>query len=115
MKTIIMILLIVVLVSGCNKEQTKQDIVNELHENYKNYILENDEELVKKLADYKNNITDRVVDDELQQKVDILIGHLTEELTANEVMEYGYDGLLWQLYDVDNVLNPKNVSMFVIN
>ena len=78
------------------------------------YININDKNLSYQLKMVKNGTADRIIDPVLQEKVEALHDYLTENLTANEIYKFRLDGVLQMVYDIDDVLNTKNVTMINI-
>ncbi len=122
MKKIICLIMVLVLF-GCSKPaeeiepvvEDNIDTANRLTKEVFDYINENDAELTDKLIDYQNGTTDKVDDPILNALVNQTIEYLVSELTADEVMEFGFDEVLWQLYDIDDALNPKDVEIITID
>lgn len=115
------LLIVLVIINGCQQKEKPQftdeeklEYAMRLWTDIGNYIEEHDDNLTTQLKMVKNGTADSVVDPILQQKVDVLHDYLTESLTADEVVKLGLEGMLWQIYDIDDVLNPKNVTMINI-
>lgn len=129
MKKIILIglCILMVLLVGCSNDINKEDFENDLIKDYKeatanvlikdykDYIMENGDNLSAQLKQLKNGEISRVDDDLLMEKVEMAIDYLTSGLSMDEVMEFGFVEILWELYDVDDVLNPKGVDIYKIS
>lgn len=80
-----------------------------------NYTRIHNDNLAAQLKMVRNGTADRVVDNVLQQKVDSLHDFLTKNISADTLVRIGADEILWQVYNLDDVLNPKNVTEVEIN
>lgn len=113
-----LLFVILAIMSGCNQKEiikiaSDEDKIAYVENAWKGilvYIEENDENLTTQLKMVRNGTADKVIDSVLQEKVDNLHDYLTENLTANEVVKFGFERLLWQIYDIDDMLNPKNIT-----
>ena len=80
-----------------------------------NYTKIHNDNLSIQLKMVRNGTADRVVDGVLQEKIDNLHDYLTENISATTLVKIGADEILWQVYNLDDVLNPKNVTEVEIN
>lgn len=96
------------------KVNVRLNTTGKLYMDWLRYINSNNDNLTKQGEIIKRGEIDRITDPILQEKSDKLIENL-EGYTPTELMIFQLDGLLWQLYDVDDMLNPKGVTMITIN
>ena len=80
-----------------------------------NYTQIHNDDLTTQLRKVDNGTADRLVDDVLQQKVNNLHNYLTQNISATTLVKIGADEVLWMVYNLDDLFNPKNVTQIAIN
>ena len=144
MQKLIIFLLVVVILIGCQPKTEQEIIVDEptngvfvnlsdgsrmfitdeeniklmqlsdMLYDYSIYLNNNVANLTAQLALLKNKSIDRITDPLLQKQVDDLIIFLAENLTASQVYKFQLDEILMELYTLEELFNPKNVTIISI-
>lgn len=92
-------------------QQRKLNVTRDLYIDYTNYIQAHDKNLTIQLNLVRNKTIDRIVDPVLQEKLNKLHNNIVSNYSADEIQMFGLDQLLQELYNVDDVLNPKSVKI----